>query len=79
VSGGSGRYTIVVASTVAARLEVAVRDSGNTVDVNMQTLPTVANGMQQLTIPIDVPPGGRIVIRNNGAITGVVHASILSE
>jgi hypothetical protein len=79
ISGGVGSYTIVVASTVVARLEVVVRDAANTTDVNMQTLPTVASGLVHLMLPMDVPPGGRIVIRNNGAITGVVHASILSE
>lgn len=80
ISGGIGSYTIIVASTVVARLEVAVRDATNTSDVFMQTVPTVANGLVTINgLPADVPPGGRIVVRNNGAITGVVHASILSE
>lgn len=78
--GGESYYTVVVAATVTARLEFAVRDAANTSDVFMQTMPTVASGIQTLAnIPIDVPPGGRIVVRTATSVTGVVHASIFAE
>jgi hypothetical protein len=79
ISGGSATYTFVCASTVIARFEVAVRNDTNSADVVVQNFFVPANGNVAFTFPVDVPPGGRIVIRMPAAVTGSVQASILKD
>lgn len=79
ISGGSSVYTLVCASTVIARFEVAVRDAADTTDVVVQNFFVPANGNISFSFPIDVPPGGKIVIRTPASITGTVQGSILKE
>jgi uncharacterized protein YaaQ len=79
IGGGGSTYTFVVAASAAVRIEIAVRDASNSVDVVVQNLFVPANGNLYVVMPVDVPPGGRIVMRNPVALTGSVQASILKD
>lgn len=79
IGGGASSYTIIVAANAIARFEVAVRNAANNADVKVQNFYVTANGNFTATLPIDVPPGGRIVIRTPAAITGSVQGSILKD
>ena len=79
LGGGSSTYTFIIASTVVARTEIVVRNAANTADVTKQTVPSSANSAISLTIPIDVPPGGRVIVRLVTGVTGVMDVSILKD
>lgn len=79
IGGGSSTYNILVAGNVVSRFELAVRNAANTADVVVQNFFVQANGNFMAFLPIDVPPGGRIVIRTPASITGSVQGSILKD
>lgn len=79
IGGGASTYTIIVAATAITRFEVAVRNAANSADVAVQNFFVTANGNFTAMLPIDVPPGGRIVIRTPAAVTGSVQGSILKD
>lgn len=79
ISGGGSTYTALVASSAICRVIIAVRNDTNTADVAVQHLFVPANGNLAISIPIDVPPGGRVVLRMGAALTGSVQGSILKD
>lgn len=79
ISGGASTYTFIVAATVVTRFEVAVRNAANTADVQVQNFFVLANDNFTAILPIDVPPGGRIVVRTPAGVTGSVQGSILKD
>lgn len=79
ISGGGSSYTVIVAATAISRFEVAVRNAANTADVTVQNFFVAANGNFTAILPMDVPPGGRVIIRTPAAITGSVQGSILKD
>jgi hypothetical protein len=79
IGGGASTYTVIVAATVISRFEMAVRNAANNADVTVQNFFVPANGNFTAVLPIDVPPGGRIVIRTPASITGSVQGSILKD
>lgn len=79
INGGGSTYTIIVAATAITRFEVAIRNAANNGDVSVQNFFVPANGNFTAVLPMDVPGGGRVIVRTPTAVTGSVQGSILKD
>ena len=77
--GGQSNFTFIIAATVAIAVIVAERNADNTADVKTQVVPAQVGLTPPLTLPVDVAPGGRLVVRTNAALIGSIQAAILRE
>jgi hypothetical protein len=79
LSGGLSDYHFVIATNVAVGVVVASRNAADTADLVSQFIPAQIGLTAPFALPIDVIPGGRVVVRTNANATGQLQASILSE
>lgn len=80
ISGGQSNYTFIISCNAIVRVDLAARNAANSADTKAQTIFTQANGTIYLTnIPMDVDPGGRVVVRSQAAFTAIIQVSILKE
>jgi len=70
---------IILGGNVAAVATVEQRDSTNTTNLKTQTIAIPINGVVDLDFPgVVISANERIRLRLNAAVTGSIHASILT-
>jgi hypothetical protein len=79
INGGGSTYTIIVAANAVTRFEIVIRNPANNGDVSVQNFFVLANSNFTAVLPMDVPGGGRVIIRTPANVTGSVQGSILKD
>ena len=78
--GGLSSYTIIIATTAQVITIIAHRNATNTADVISQVIPAQTGLTPPMVFPIDVVPGGRVVVRLGiSALVGTIQAAILRD